>query len=115
MCHSKDWPPMSESGQSRHFGRRPTTSGLPLETYIVRAGHHVSKVPVPDIWEVADDPHRSCRAKRIGSTRPRDLRHRLRDLAGMFDEELRECTNHPAPTQLACQPNHHLAGAAQVE
>jgi hypothetical protein len=26
---------MSEAGQSRHFGRRPTTSGLPLETDIV--------------------------------------------------------------------------------
>jgi len=30
-------------GQSRHFGRRPTASGLPLETDIVRAGRHVSK------------------------------------------------------------------------
>jgi hypothetical protein len=28
---------MSEAGQSRHFGRRPTTSGLPLETDIVGA------------------------------------------------------------------------------
>ena len=27
--------PMSQLGQSRHFGRRPTTSGLPLETDIV--------------------------------------------------------------------------------
>src|SRR5258705_13639873 len=34
---------MSGQGQSRHFGRRPTTSGLPLETNIVRAGRHVSK------------------------------------------------------------------------
>ena len=35
----------SAKGQSCHFGRRPTTSGLPLETDIVRAGRHVSKVP----------------------------------------------------------------------
>jgi hypothetical protein len=39
---------MSELGQSRHFRRRPTTSGLPLETDIVRAGRHVSKVPCVD-------------------------------------------------------------------
>jgi hypothetical protein len=31
--------------QSRHCGRRPTTSGLPLQTDIVRAGRHVSNVP----------------------------------------------------------------------
>jgi hypothetical protein len=37
---------MSELGQSRHFARRPTTSGIALETDIVRAGHHVSKVPI---------------------------------------------------------------------
>ena len=37
---------MSAWGHSRHFGRRPTTSGLPLETDIVRAGRHVSKVPI---------------------------------------------------------------------
>jgi hypothetical protein len=36
---------MSALGPSRHFGRRPTTSGLPLETDIVRTGRHVSKVP----------------------------------------------------------------------
>ena len=35
--------------QSRHCGRRPTTSGLPLQTDIVRAGRHVSKVPDPDM------------------------------------------------------------------
>ncbi len=33
---------MSVPGHSRHFGRRPTTSGFPLETDIVRAGRHVS-------------------------------------------------------------------------
>ena len=37
---------MSQLGQSRHFGRWPTTSGLPLETDIVRVDRHVSKVPV---------------------------------------------------------------------
>ena len=36
---------MSEKGQSRHFGRRPATSGLLLETEIARVGRHVSKVP----------------------------------------------------------------------
>jgi hypothetical protein len=36
-------------GQSRHFGRRPTTSGPPLETDIVRAGRHVSKVPQAEV------------------------------------------------------------------
>jgi hypothetical protein len=41
--------PMSAAGQSRHFGRRPTTSGLPLETDIVRVGRHVSKVPMGGI------------------------------------------------------------------
>jgi hypothetical protein len=35
-------------GQSRHFACRPTTSGLPLETDIVRAGPHVSKAPGRD-------------------------------------------------------------------
>jgi hypothetical protein len=35
----------SEVGQSRHFGRRPTTSGLPPGTVILRAGRHVSNVP----------------------------------------------------------------------
>jgi hypothetical protein len=42
-------PATSVSGQSRRFGRRPTTSGLPLETDIVGAGRHVSKVPGADI------------------------------------------------------------------
>jgi len=36
--------PKSEMGQPRHFDRRPTTSGLPLETDIVTTGLHVSKV-----------------------------------------------------------------------
>jgi hypothetical protein len=36
-------------GQSRHFGCRPTTSGLPLETDIVGAGRHVSNVPEPEV------------------------------------------------------------------
>jgi hypothetical protein len=40
---------MSVQGQSRHFGRRPTTSGLPLETDIVRTGRHVSKVPKAEV------------------------------------------------------------------
>jgi hypothetical protein len=36
----------SALGQSRHFGRRQTTSGLPSETDIVRAARHVSPVPI---------------------------------------------------------------------
>jgi hypothetical protein len=40
---------MSGLGLSRHFGRRPTTSGLPLETDIVRVGRHVSKVPLTEV------------------------------------------------------------------
>jgi hypothetical protein len=36
-------------GQWRHFGRRPTTSGLPLETDIVRIGRHVSMVKEADV------------------------------------------------------------------
>jgi hypothetical protein len=36
----------SAVGQSRHFGRRQTTSGLPPEADIVKAGRHVSKVPI---------------------------------------------------------------------
>ena len=35
--------------QTRHFDRRPTTTGLSLETDIVRAGRHVSKVPTRDM------------------------------------------------------------------
>jgi hypothetical protein len=34
---------LHSQGQSRRFGRRPITSGLPLETDIVRAGEHISK------------------------------------------------------------------------
>ena len=44
---------MTAVSQSRHFGRRPTTSGLPLETDIVRAGRHVSKVPRPNSCSAA--------------------------------------------------------------
>jgi hypothetical protein len=49
---------MTALGQSRHFGRRPTTSGPPLETDIVRAGRHVSKVPDPDIVSFVQLAHR---------------------------------------------------------
>ena len=36
------------------FGRRPTTSGLPLETDSVRVGRRVSKVPGPDSCTAAN-------------------------------------------------------------
>ena len=39
---------MSEMGQSRHFGSRPTTSDLPPETDIAQCGRHVSKVPTDE-------------------------------------------------------------------
>jgi hypothetical protein len=44
----------SGMGQSRHFDRRPTTSGPPLETDIVRAGRHVSKVPTAEMSGLFD-------------------------------------------------------------
>jgi hypothetical protein len=40
---------MSQLGHSRHFERRPVTSGLPLSTDILRVRRHVSKVPNPVI------------------------------------------------------------------
>ena len=40
---------MSELGQSRHYGRRQTTSGLPLKTDIVRVGRNVAKVPEAEV------------------------------------------------------------------
>jgi hypothetical protein len=36
---------MSEVGQSRHFGRWPTTSGLPQSTDIIRPARLVRFVP----------------------------------------------------------------------
>jgi hypothetical protein len=36
-------------GSIASFWSRPTTSGLPLETDVVRAGRHVSKVPRGDM------------------------------------------------------------------
>jgi hypothetical protein len=47
---------LHSQGQSRHFGRRPTSSGLPLQTDIVRAGRHVSKVPRPAIKRLWHEP-----------------------------------------------------------
>jgi hypothetical protein len=40
---------MSELGQSRHFGRRQNTSGLPSGTDIVRPTRPVRKVPKADM------------------------------------------------------------------
>jgi hypothetical protein len=39
----------SRIGQSRHFGRRQTTSGLSLEADTVNSGRHISKVPIGDV------------------------------------------------------------------
>ena len=60
---------MTVVGQSRHFGRRQTTSGLPLETDIVRAGRHVSKVPHPDVPTRALPPNPRPRTAVAGFTR----------------------------------------------
>jgi hypothetical protein len=40
---------MSAQSHSRHFGDRPTTSGLPQGTDLVRAGRHVSNGPEADL------------------------------------------------------------------
>ena len=52
---------MSGPGQSRHFGRWPTTSGLPLETDIAKGGRHVSKVPKPELTFAIRVPLQSVR------------------------------------------------------
>jgi hypothetical protein len=61
---------MSESGQSRRFAPPPMTSDLPPEADIVRAGHHVSKVPDSDLageierWEKSGSAPMLARWKR---------------------------------------------------
>jgi hypothetical protein len=40
---------MSETGHSRRFGGRPTTSGTPRLADILRAARHVSNVPQTDV------------------------------------------------------------------
>src|ERR1700676_843527 len=40
---------MSQLGQTRRFGHRPVTSGLPRSTDILGAGWHVSNVPAAEI------------------------------------------------------------------
>ena len=40
---------MSQSGHSRHFGRVPVTSDLPLRTDMVGPLQHVGKVPDSDV------------------------------------------------------------------
>ena len=45
---------MSLMGQSRHFGRRPTPSGLRLETDIVNVRRDVSNVPQADSCTAAN-------------------------------------------------------------
>jgi hypothetical protein len=57
-------------GQSRHFGRRPTTSVLLLETDIVRVGRHVSKVPIADLTQLS-----RCRSFQIAERRMDDQNH----------------------------------------
>ena len=52
---------------SRHFGLWPTTSGLPPEADIVRAGRHVSKVPISDIGNGKRSPPRRPQAVTLQS------------------------------------------------
>ena len=66
----------------REIGFRPTTSGLPLETDIVRAGRHVSKVPTGDISRVARSPDPSYNISWVGlqamvQKRPERVERRL--------------------------------------
>jgi mannose-6-phosphate isomerase-like protein (cupin superfamily) len=51
---------MSEMGQTRHFDRAPTTSGLPRLTDVRGASLHVSKVPT------AEEHHSHCDASQRG-------------------------------------------------
>jgi len=55
MRHSKDWPPMSESGHSRRFDRLRPTSGLTRTTDINAPTRLVRFVPEGDV------PSRSAR------------------------------------------------------
>ena len=95
---------MSVVGQSRRFGRRPITSGLRLETDIVRAGEHVSKVPEADVSRVVPSLDPSFNMLSVGvramvQDRPIRVERRLSaimdaDVAGYSrlmhnDEELR--------------------------
>jgi hypothetical protein len=80
---------MTAKGQSRRSGGQPPTSGLPLETDIVTAGRHVSKVPQPEVslqskygaefHEADDHEHQSERdaqpsARPANGSRPTPLR-----------------------------------------
>jgi hypothetical protein len=57
---------MPALGQSRHFGRRPTTSGLPLDTDTIRVGRHVSKVPLAGFEASAFSKSRQFRHRKSG-------------------------------------------------
>jgi hypothetical protein len=46
---------MTALGHSRHFAGLPMTSGLPPEADIVKAGRHVSNVPIGDVALMLDE------------------------------------------------------------
>ena len=46
-----DFTQMLRMGQSRHLGRRPTTSGLPPTADITHRDHHFRKVPQAGLLE----------------------------------------------------------------
>ena len=56
---------MSHLGQSRQFGRVPTTSALPLRTDIVTAPRHVSKVPRTEVLKYLKTSKSTFRVDRI--------------------------------------------------
>jgi hypothetical protein len=52
---------LSQFAVEGSLGRRPTTSGPPLETDIVRAGRHVSKVPKAEVAALIRSPRPTSR------------------------------------------------------
>jgi hypothetical protein len=82
---------MSQLGQSRHFGRWPTTSGLPLETDIAKDGRHVSKVPKADSLEPRDG--RPLRAHLAGSLLPAITPLTVLDHQGTSERGLKNSTS----------------------
>src|SRR5258705_9438528 len=89
--------PRPALGQSRHFARRPTTSGLPLETDIVRAGRHVSKVPTADIRDDVNEKERPpCGGLSKIVSRLHAVLAALTTLPWISERPVRRCGSRPA-------------------
>ena len=54
LAHSIAWSGRRPPHQSRHIDHDPATSGLPLETDILRVRRHVSNVPTRDSCAAAE-------------------------------------------------------------